>query len=873
MNTVQAGYIELGSQRSYGGDGDDILVDVFPTEDGGYLLAGYSDSNPGFNKSTPHLGGDDFWVVKTDRDGAVIWDQVYGGPGQEILTAAVESSDGGYLLVGYSSSEPDGIHKTSEHYGLADYWVVRIDPDGLLLWDASFGSVKEDRLTDIMALPDGGFLLGGSSLAGSSGNKEATGWPGPIDSDRDIWLIRITEGGAKRWEQTYGGIRNDVFGGFMGIRDQRSVFISASASVPDEAGNRSTEYLGKGQGDPDLWMIEIGGNGDILNERGIGNSRNTIKEIFSVSGRLHSPTGSVLLNPIDDQSIQLHFLDDDYQETHSSRLFVWTGELKAQGFAFQINSGILFYGTTNAGVSGSKHLRNFGKNDIWVLGFSPEGNRDWQASFGTDQNDEVTLLKEISGEGFLIGGVSEGEVNNPSFGKKDFWLSVLKVNDPLIETDSASNLVFTGGTITMKADVISQSPVAFQWFHNGLALTGKISKVLTLTNVNSNNSGEYSVQVSSELGSARSSVAFLEVFDPSQATFVNRKEPERIGVPRNQSIELEAPLIDWDPVEYHWFHDGIRLGSEQLGSSLFISDTTPQYEGSYSVLVRNPITGQTLLHQAAEIRVSNQGFARVVRTIPTPDFNGDGLPDLLFQHNDGRIAFWSMDEHRRIASGLFEPNLNPRTNWQIRGAGDMDQDGQPDLIFQHRRSKQMDIWFMDGIQRREAKFLSVGLGEDADWTLIGTGDFNEDGQVELGFQHESNTPAILFMNRNGDRSINFATDSPSKIPLFGLVDFNGNGISEFGMIKYDRRAITQSVNRIAYTFPSPRLPGVDLNSGANSWKVVAIGDYDDDFQNDLVMESAEGQLGIWFMNGNRARRTALLAPSTVGPGWSLVGPK
>lgn len=161
--------------RSYGGTNFDVLNAMAPTSDGGCLLGGVSGSDVGPGRSAPISGLLDYWIVKVDAGGNQLWDKSYGGMSMDELSVIRPLADGGFLLGGSSASGADG-NKTALPYGGNDYWVVRIDAQGAKLWDRSFGGTASDSLRAIEPTPDGGFMIGGTSESGIGGNKTSAGF-------------------------------------------------------------------------------------------------------------------------------------------------------------------------------------------------------------------------------------------------------------------------------------------------------------------------------------------------------------------------------------------------------------------------------------------------------------------------------------------------------------------------------------------------------------------------------------------------------------------------------------------------------------------------------------------------------------------------
>ena len=107
-------------------------------------------------------GAYDYFVVKTDKDGNKQWDRIFGGDGYDYLYSIVNTKDGGFLLGGYSLSGISG-DKSEESKGGYDYWIIKIDKDGNKEWDRTFGGNNYDMLYAIVTTSDGGYLLGGNS--------------------------------------------------------------------------------------------------------------------------------------------------------------------------------------------------------------------------------------------------------------------------------------------------------------------------------------------------------------------------------------------------------------------------------------------------------------------------------------------------------------------------------------------------------------------------------------------------------------------------------------------------------------------------------------------------------------------------------------
>ncbi|QHT68237.1 hypothetical protein GXP67_17105 [Rhodocytophaga rosea] len=158
--------------KRFGGSNEDRAKKIIPTADGGFLVGGHSYSSISGDKTAANKGAIDYWVVKISSDGTKQWDKSFGGDGFDDLTSLIQTSDGGFLLAGHSDSGVGG-DKSQASKGDSDYWIVKTTSDGTKQWDKSFGGDGFDDLTSLIQTSDGGFLVGGHSYSGISGDKTA----------------------------------------------------------------------------------------------------------------------------------------------------------------------------------------------------------------------------------------------------------------------------------------------------------------------------------------------------------------------------------------------------------------------------------------------------------------------------------------------------------------------------------------------------------------------------------------------------------------------------------------------------------------------------------------------------------------------------
>ena len=232
--------------RTIGGAGNDGSSAIVLTADGGYLVGGTSNSGVSGDKTQPALGGDfDYWVVKLNGQGQIQWDRTFGGTGEDQLLALQPTSDGGYLLGGSSGSGPS-VDKTQASRGRYDYWIVKIDGLGRKQWDVTLGGSEDEWLTSLITSPDGGYVLGGYSESNVSGERTR-----PTRGGADAWLVKIDGSGRVLWDQAVGGSNNDAIRQVLPQRD--GGYLLGSSSASGVSGNKSQPSNGLF----DYWLVRM----------------------------------------------------------------------------------------------------------------------------------------------------------------------------------------------------------------------------------------------------------------------------------------------------------------------------------------------------------------------------------------------------------------------------------------------------------------------------------------------------------------------------------------------------------------------------------------------------------------------------------------
>ena len=315
-------FMSLNAQwaRTYGGSDEDNAYSIDQTSDGGYIVAGYTLS---FG-----AGYKDFWVLKLSSTGAIEWEQTYGGSNDDVAQFIQQTSDGGYIVAGETWSFGAGY---------CDIWVLKLSSTGSIEWQQTYGGFYRDYARLIQQTSDGGYIVAGYAFSFVTGSL-------------DIWVLKLSSTGAIDWQRTYGGTYNDFAWEIQQTDDGGYIVAGQTYSF--------------GAGSDDAWILKL------------------------------SSTGAI-----------------EWQQTYGGIDRDWASTIR------QTSDGgyIVACGTYSFGA---------GDWDFWILKLSSTGAIEWERTYGGIQGDYVgypSIQHEKYG-GYIVAGYTE------SFGagKRDVW--VLKLS-------------------------------------------------------------------------------------------------------------------------------------------------------------------------------------------------------------------------------------------------------------------------------------------------------------------------------------------------------------------------------------------------------------------------------------------------------------
>jgi hypothetical protein len=476
--------------RTLGGTESDYIKTVVQTSDGGYFLAGYSNSPVSTFKTQPRRGVDDYWVVKVDVQGVRQWDRTFGGTSTSLnyLADAQQTADGGYILGGYSNSDP-GADRTAPSRGNYDYWLIKLDAQGTKQWDRAYGGAGPDYFTSLHQTADGGYILGGYSSSGVGGDKTQ-----PRLGTSDYWVVKVDGLGVQQWDRTFGsysvGPFNNGASQLQRVRQTADGGYVLGGFVGSSAGGDLTQPI---RGDTDFWLIKLTAQGNKQWDRTLGGPgtdllfglRPTPDGGYVVAGTSDSGVGGEKSAPSRGTGDYWVVKTDAQGIPQWDRTFGGTAYDNLSDVCLGTDGGYLLSGTSASGASADKTEAGRGGGDAWLVKVDDQGTKQWDRTIGGTAADNVNRAQPTTDGGYILACVSSSGISpdktEPNLGVNqapDFWL--VKLAPPQVRITGPA--VLCPGTTGQLVAVGTAPILTYRWS------TGAATSTLPITQP-----GSYSV--------------------------------------------------------------------------------------------------------------------------------------------------------------------------------------------------------------------------------------------------------------------------------------------------------------------------------------------------------------------------------------------
>ncbi|MFY7963984.1 MAG: T9SS type A sorting domain-containing protein [Chitinophagaceae bacterium] len=427
-------------QKSFGGDGPDIAYGGQQTSDGGYIFGGFSGNNNGDITGT--LANTNYWVVKTNSAGTIQWQKTLGSNGGDQGLSIVQTTDGGYIVVGETNQSGSSGNVVGGHGGL-DVLVVKLSSTGATQWSKTLGGTGDERATSVIQTADGGYAFTGLA---SSNNGDVTN----IHNSVDYWVVKLNSTGDLTWQKTYGGSGDDRAYSIKQTTDGGYIVTGESNT------NNDGDVTGN-HGNIDMWVIKINSTGTLQWQKSFGGSnqergRSIIQTTdggYIVAGSTNSSNSGDITGNRSETITQCYgdpgdpwYFCDTYDQDFND---YWVVKLTSAGsidwqkyYGGNLNDeayciiqtkdrgyAISGYAESNDGSVNGIH----GSYDAWIIKTDNSGNVQWQKAYGGSRVEYGNSISETSDEGYIVTGTTaygvDGDVTF-NHGDWDWWVFKLK---------------------------------------------------------------------------------------------------------------------------------------------------------------------------------------------------------------------------------------------------------------------------------------------------------------------------------------------------------------------------------------------------------------------------------------------------------------
>jgi hypothetical protein len=398
--------IEITNQYGFGGDGITELDMLLLSNNEGHYVGLSSSSTDGSGNITAPAYGYSYGVLKYyNQNNELVWSRSFGGDGSEYNFRLAEVNDG--LLVGLSSFSTPSGNKTEPAYGLTDGWLLKLDFDGEIVWQKSFGGNQNDVMFGLISTPDNSIYVAHRSESGATGNRTA-----PLKGDQDFWIVKTDADGETIWDRSYGSSGTDILFGIDQLSNGNIILSGVSIGASASFDKTESPYSAV-----DNWILAIDQNGDVIWDKTIGGTgvdgRGYITVVQDTIYLLASSTSGVSglrTEPLKgSQDLWLSKLDQDgnYISTH---YYGGSQTEDARGIAQIESNHLLIYAISNSDASYDKSENRRGAVDFWTLLLDLDGAIIAEKTIGGEQADDPIHAIYMN-ENIILAGNSFSDVS------------------------------------------------------------------------------------------------------------------------------------------------------------------------------------------------------------------------------------------------------------------------------------------------------------------------------------------------------------------------------------------------------------------------------------------------------------------------------
>lgn len=400
INPLAKGTLDFA--KTYGGTKNESGEAVINTTDGGYAVLGFTQSMDGdiTNKLNESY---DYWLLKFNATSELQWNKTYGGTADDRGKDIIQTQDGGYAILGSTFSNDNDV---SGNNGQEDYWLAKLDASGTISWQKSFGYSGTDYGISVIQTNDNGYLVSGVLDVTASGGDGNTSRNSSRHAGGDYWVLKLDTNGNIEWSKFYGGLLSDTPYDIIETDDNAYIIVGGSDSADTDITNNKGTY--------DFWVVKISNIGALLWEKSFGGDEIDEARAITKSGDGNFIIAGDTRSMNQDVSNNIGAADLWLIKIAPTGELLW--EKTIGGSSFDVgrsivktqDNGFLIAGSSRS-ANGDVSVNN-GQNDAWVLKVDSNGTLEWEKAIGGSNIDYAYSVAELNNK--TIVAVGEASSND-----------------------------------------------------------------------------------------------------------------------------------------------------------------------------------------------------------------------------------------------------------------------------------------------------------------------------------------------------------------------------------------------------------------------------------------------------------------------------
>jgi len=394
---------DISWEKTFGGKGDDEANSIQQTTDGGYIVAGWTES---FGSAW----WKDIYILKLNSEGEVEWQKTFGGGDSDEAKSIQQTTDGGYIVVGRTGSFGSGGY---------DVYILKLNVKGEIEWQKTFGGKDYDEANSVQQTIDGGYIVAGWTKSFGSGGY-------------DVYILKLNSKGEVEWQKTFGGWNDDEANSIQQTIDGGYIVAGWTKSF--------------GSGGYDVYILKLNSKGEVEWQKTFGgwndDEANSIQQTIDGGYIVAGWTKSFGSRGQDAYILKLNSKGEvEWQKTFGGK-----DDDEANLIQQTTDGGYIVAGWTKSFGSGEK--------DVYILKLNSKGEVEWQKTFGGEYDDEANSIQQTTDGGYIVAGWTESF----GFGEQDAYILKVDVKGwldtipPDVKIISPRDGVELGGTIDINID-------------------------------------------------------------------------------------------------------------------------------------------------------------------------------------------------------------------------------------------------------------------------------------------------------------------------------------------------------------------------------------------------------------------------------------